>query len=155
VTTAARGTRLAVAWTRDADTVVRVRTTTWQPARIVLPSAGDTKTYAWPWNGQVALAGTGSVGVAFEACWNGCYDGDPPADYRSDVVWRESGDNGVTWARSQVAIETGPEVSGEYEQAYLPSVLWPSAGTRYVMASRWYGPNLLDNVVITRGTGAP
>jgi hypothetical protein len=155
VSAAARGDRLAVAWTRDLDTVVRVRTTRWQPAHVVLPSAGGAKVYAWPWTGQVALASTSRVGIAFEACWNGCADGDPDADYRSDVLWRESANNGVTWARSQVVIETGPDPLGEYEQAYRPSVIWPVPGTRYVMASRWYGPNLLDNVVIVKGTGTP
>ena len=164
---AAVGTRVAVAWTGETALSLRVRsgssfprrtrrrTTTWGPVRTVEPSAGSTHDYAWPWIGQVALTSTSRVGIAWEACWAGCASSDPASDYRADMLWRESADNGASWARSQVVFRCGTDSDVEYEYAYMPSVIWPSVSSRYVMAGRWYGPNQLDNVVFRAGTGTP
>lgn len=150
---AAYGTRVAVSWTGSTGMLMRLRSgSSWGPARLVRPSAGSVHDYAWPWVGQVALTSSTKVGIAWESCWAGCASGDPANSYRSDLLWRELADNGATWARSQVL---GESPIGDYESFYFPSVIWPSAGTRYVMAGRWYGPNLLDNVMFRAGTGNP
>lgn len=149
---AALGSRVAVAWTGASAMVVRVRSgSTWSQPRVVLPSAGSTNEYEWPWNGQVVLNGTTRVGIAWEACWAGCADSDPDSAFRGDLLWRESANNGASWARSQVV----GAADFDYTDYYYPSVLWPSASSRYVMASRWYAPNQLENVAIRAGTGAP
>jgi hypothetical protein len=149
----AMASRTAVAWVTADGMAVRVRTAGgWSPVRIVAPSAAGEHAYGFVWTGAVALQGTAGVGVAFEACWDHC---DGTDGYRSDIVWRESADNGATWTKSQVAIRCGVDTDVEYEYAYTPSVLWPTATTRYLMAGRWYGPNEVDNVPFKTGLGSP
>ncbi len=150
------GTRVAVSWTAATAMAVRVRTgTTWGPVRMVRPSADAGQPYAAPWIGQVVLNGTTRVAVAFEACWAGCGAADPASAYRSDILWRESADNGASWAHSQLVFESGAGANSDFLDAYLPSVVWASATTRYVMAGHWYAPNMLDNIVVRAGTGTP
>ena len=149
---AALGTRIAVSWVGNSAMVVRVRTgTSWGPSRSVRPSAGSAHDYEWPWNGQVVLNGTSRVALAWEECWAGCAASDPDTAFRGDLLWRESADNGASWARSQVV----GEADDYYTDYYFPSVIWPAATTRYVMAARWVGMMLLDNVAFRVGTGAP
>jgi hypothetical protein len=149
----AMASRTAVAWVTTAGLAVRVRTAAgWGPVRTVAPSAAAEHEYGFVWTGAVALQGTAGVGVAFEACWAHC---DGTDGYRSDILWRESADNGATWAKSQVAIRCGVDADADYEYAYTPSMLWPSADTRHLMAGRWYGPNEVDNVPFRTGLGSP
>ena len=147
------GTRIAVASTADRTMALRIRTgSTWGPTTLaVRPSAGAPRAYAVPFIGQVALNGTTGVAIAAEWCWAGCAASSPPSAYRSDIVWRESATNGATWARSQTVVPGG----GEYDYAYLPSILWPSATARYLMAAHWYPANEVNNVVFLPGHGTP
>jgi ASPM-SPD-2-Hydin domain-containing protein len=149
---AAGSGRFAVAWTGNFAMSLRVRTgTTWGPLRTLAASAGSLHTYLWPWQGQVAMTGTTRVGIAFESCWAGCAASDPAVDYRGDMLWRESADNGATWAKSQVVFETG---SG-FDEAYFPSVIWASATKRYVMFGATSILNQVDRVLFRAGIGTP
>lgn len=145
------GTRVAVAWTTGTGVALRVRTgATWTPIIMVRPSAGESE-YLYPWIGQVVLNGASRIGVAWQACRAGCHASDPYEDLRADLLWRESADNGATWARSQVV----GEATATHTSWYLPSVLWPSTSTRYVLSSRWNEGTDYDNVIFKGGTGTP
>jgi hypothetical protein len=150
------GTRVAVSWSMPTAMAVRVRTgTTWGPVRLVRPSADAGQPYSMPWIGQVLLNGSSRVAVAFEGCWAGCGAADPASAFRSDILWRESANNGVSWAHSQVVFESSAGAFTDFTQAYLPSVVWASASTRYVMAAHWNASMLLDNIVVRAGAGTP
>jgi hypothetical protein len=154
ISIAARGSRLAVAWTDGDHAVVRIRSgSTWLPSRIVRAAAGPI-TYSWMGTPAVSLAGTSLVGIAFAACRAACMEADPEDALRVDGLWRESSDNGASWARHQVVFAASdPATLAPY--SYLPSVLWPASGTRYVSFNRYDWGMDMYRIQVRTGTGTP
>jgi hypothetical protein len=138
---AVRGDRIAVTWTTPFDVVVRERSAgTWQSAKVVaeLNPQGSLS----PYGPQVALQGTSSIAVT----WAEEVD---PGDGHADLKWAESLD-GDLWFATQTVGSSHVSPANDW-----PSVLWPSAGTRYVVWNA-YSPFVASyRLKFEAGSGIP
>jgi hypothetical protein len=138
VSAAARGSRVAVAWTTAEGVVVAVRSGgTWGPARIVAGPVGDQYSPA------VALQGTSRVGVAWAQ--------EDTGSSLTTLNWAESPDNGAAWYVPQVIAGT----SASRETNDWASIQWPSASTRIVLWNGWTPGTNWYRQFIRTGTGSP
>ena len=139
VSTAVRGSRVAIAWTTDDDVVVRVRQSgVWGTPYPIGPIdvAGGAFTYA----PVVVLQDPSRVGVA----WSEQQPNDSPYAF---LRWAESADNGAHWFATDT-IATGPVSRRVNDWA---SVLWPTASTRIATWNGWTSGTL--NTASTSGSG--
>jgi hypothetical protein len=105
------GPRTAVAWAVGGTIAVRLGVgATWGPERRLAPAM-------WASSPDVALSSSSRLAVAY-------VDG-VPVESSTDIMWRESIDNGRTWASPQ-------KVSRIVEENSDPSILWLSESIRYV-----------------------
>ena len=133
------GDRVAVAWSNDG---IRVRVATggvWAADRTLPPTDGyATETQLFP---AIALQGTHRLAVAYTACVAGCLASDPARTNRTDLVWRESNDDGDTWAPSDVLVSSAD--SGKRRSNDAASIAWPAADRPFVLWNG-YTPNTTD-----------
>ena len=142
-TAAVLGSRIAVAWTTPDDVVVRQRISgTWQPAKVIasLPAGEDPV----PYGAQVALSGTTRIGVAWSA--------EKSTPYYSELKWAESANGGTVWFAAQTLASTS---SSSRRANDLPSVLWPTASTRFVVWNGWTYGTYSYRLYLRKGSGAP
>jgi hypothetical protein len=114
-------------------------------------------TYKRSYSADVALSGTAGLGLAWNACrLVNCSTDESPAK-GSDVVWRESTDNGVTW-KSPFTLQasTGSTAAGKLRRidAY-PSIVFLSTTKRIVVFDAYNGPFTNGSVLLRVGSGAP
>jgi hypothetical protein len=145
VSAAVRGARIAVAWTTPDEVVVRQRIGgTWGEPIVVAslePGADPT-----PYSPAVVLQDPERIAVA----WSEEIDN---SDDWSDLRWAESSDGGTIWYQSQgLALATA---SSSRRANDWPSVLWPSAGTRYVVWNGWTDGTTSYRLYLRKGTGTP
>lgn len=145
VTTAASGSRVAVAWTTADDVVVRqANGGSWQDAQVI--SSLQPATSPAPYSAQVVLQGTTRIGVAWAAQTN-------DSGSRSDLRWMESVDDGSHWYAEET-VGSGASSSSRRLNDW-PSVVWPEAGTRYVAWNGWTAGTSSYRQYLRRGSGAP
>lgn len=143
VSAAVRGTRIAVAWTTPNEVVVRQRLAgTWEAAKLI--SRLDPLQPYSPYGPQVVLQGTSSIGLA----WS---EERPGEFFAADLNWAESANGGALWFRTQ-AIARGS--SGPAANDW-PSVVWPTAGTRYIAWNGWTPYTSNYRLYFRTGTGIP
>jgi hypothetical protein len=146
VATAVRGSRVAVVWTTDDDVVVRQRTDgTWTDAMTVasLPAGADPV----PYSPVVVLQDTTRIAVA----WAEEEDNGHPNAAR--LRWAESPDGGALWHVTQTLASSTATSSRRTND--WPSVVWPSATTRYVSWNGWTSGSTSYRQYLRIGTGAP
>lgn len=147
---AARGNRVAVAWT--ADDGVRVRTMTggvWGALRKI--GTPTSRAYQWSAQPAVAFGGTGQVGVAWTACWAGCEATNVGAR-RTDALWAESKDAGVSWRTPQVVGDAASSSARRINDAV--SIAWPIATRRIVLYNAWTPGTAYYRMMLRIGSGA-
>ena len=106
---------------------------------------------------DVALGGTTSVGLAWNACRNAnCLGTDSPAKGQ-DLIWRELADNGAHWkAAFTLQACTGTSATGKQRRlnAYA-SALFLSATKRVVTFDAFNSTFTKGSVLLHIGSGAP
>lgn len=105
----------------------------------------------------MGLSGTTGLGLAWNACRKaGCATDESPAA-GSDMVWRESTDDGLTW-KSPFTLQTstGTTATGMQRRvnAYA-SIVFASATKRVVVFDAYNGPFTKGSVLLRVGSGAP
>jgi WD40-like Beta Propeller Repeat len=129
---AVAGGRIAVVW---SDGNINLRTSsagTWGATMSLPPTDGyaDEVDYS----AVVDLFGTNSVGVAYTACVVDCTHTDNGVYARSDLIWRESLDDGMTWAPSDVVAGSTTAARRENDNA---SIVWPTSKRPYLLWNGW------------------
>ena len=139
-----RGTRIAVAWSTGDDLVVRQRLAgVWQAPVVVASRAqGDTKDLYAP---AIVLQDPQRIAVAWSA------ETDQGESWAS-LHWAESADGGATWYVAQTLATTGSSSRRTNDWA---SLLWPSAGTRYVAWNGWTPDTSNYRQYLRTGSGTP
>ncbi len=141
---AARGSRIAVTWTTGDDVVVRERIgATWAAPVVVasLDPAADSVPYA----PAVSLQDPHRVAVAWAE------ETDSPSNV--DLRWSESADDGGHWFQPETLWSHAATSARRVND--WPSIVWPSAGTRYVV---WNGSTYGTNsyrLFLRKGAGTP
>ena len=139
---AALGNRMAVAWTTPTQVAVRTATNgTWGSAKVL--EQLDASEQLSPYGPQVVLQGGSSIAVAWAK--------QIPGDYTVDLRWAESANGGGLWFRTQ----TLASWSNSQNANDWPSVLWPSAGTRYVVWNAWGAFSGQYRLYFRAGAGVP
>ena len=143
VSAAARGSRIAIAWSTGSEIHARVADGgTWGPDRLV-GGIGPEGQYAY--SPAIVLQGSSRLAVA----WSEQLQGDFPW---SSLKWTESADDGAHWFETQVLASTG---SSSRRSNDWPSVLWPSEATRQVLWSGWTANTINYRLYFRAGTGTP
>ena len=140
--TAVRSNRIAVAWTGAEGVVLAQRIAgTWQAPLIVAPSDGVHDQYT----PALVLQDPNRIGIA----WT---EADSTANW-SNLRWSESADNGSTWFAAQTLGSTSASAARRAND--WPSVVWPSASTRYVAWNGWTYNTNYYRLYTRKGTGTP
>ena len=151
--TAVRGDRIAVTWSFGTSVAVRQRVAgTWLPvAEAVsleslkatglspLDTGGAPPVYA----SAVALQDSGRIALTWAQLTTGG---------RWDLEWAESADGGGHWFQAQTI---GSSASSATRVNDWPSVIWPSAGTRYVAWNGWTANTSNYRLFLRTGSGTP
>ena len=134
------GSRVAIAWTTADDVVVRQAISgTWGTAKVVQRlTAGGAPL---PYGPQVVLNGTSGIAVAWSR------DGAEP--YRRPPMGR-IGRRRRVWFAPQI-LATGGTSARRLND--WPSVVWPSAGTRYIVWNGWRAQQLQLPALPAEGFG--
>ncbi|MFL5674929.1 MAG: choice-of-anchor D domain-containing protein [Chloroflexota bacterium] len=136
---AVRGTRIAVAWPTETAVVIRqLRGGTWQSPRAIENGAG-----AAPSGVNVLLQDPNRIRVSY-------VEGESGGDFTS-VRAVESADGGATY----FAAETASTAGDAHWRNDWPSVIWPTASTRYVVWNGWTPNTNNYRLYFTRGSGTP
>ncbi len=136
------GSRVAIAWTTADDVVVRqANSGTWGTAKVVesLTPGGAPLPYA----PQVVLSGTSGIAVAWSVTG---------PSHTADLRWAKSADGGAVWFAPQI-LATGGTSARRLND--WPSVVWPSAGTRYIVWNGWRLNSFNYRLYLRKGSGAP
>ena len=120
---AARGTRVAAAWSTGDQVHSRVNDAgTWKPERLVSISQGDSLQAYSP---TVVLQGTSRIAVSWAENLASHTDW-------SQLRWAESKDDGAHWYAIQTIATTS---SYTHRDNDWPSVVWPTESTRQVLGT--------------------
>jgi hypothetical protein len=140
--TAVRSNRVAVTWTGPDGVALAQRIAgIWQAPVVVAPGDGVHEQYT----PTVVLQDPNRVGIAWAE--------DAAAAYWSNLRWAESADGGATWFAAQtIGSSTG---SGARRANDFPSVVWPSASTRYIVWNGWTSNTNYYRLYTRKGTGTP
>jgi len=130
---AASGDRVGVAW--SADTIqVRVSKAGVWGSQLALP-ATDGVAVEEQWGPTVALLAPASVGVAYSSCVADCTSSDAGVITRTNLIWRQSIDDGATWAPSDVvASSTATAARRQNDSA---SIVWRTTKRPYLLFNGW------------------
>lgn len=144
VNVAVRGTRVAVAWTTSDDVVLRQRIDgIWgDPLTIASGALVDQAPFA----PIVILQDPGRIAIA----WAEEVRGDAPW---TDLRWAESADGGKLWFETQTLAAASSSSTRRGND--WASVVWPSAGTRYVVWNGWTYNSSNYRLYLRKGTGTP
>ncbi len=127
------GNRVGVAWDKAGVIQVRIATAgAWGPDRPLPASDGYASEVQYV--PAIALYGTAAVGVAYSACIADCDESVAGVITRSDLIWRESLNDGLTWAPSDTLATSS---SATRRRNDYPSLVWKSAKRPYVMWGGW------------------
>jgi len=144
-TTAVAGTRVAVAWTTADDVVVRQQAAgIWGLPYVVSSLAPGTPPV--PYSPTVSLLGADRIGVAWAAERNN-------TGTWSDLRWAESADAGGHWFAEQTVASAASTSARRLND--WPSVVWASAGTRYIAWNGWTSGSSNYRLYLRRGSGTP
>ena len=151
--TAVRGDRIAVTWSFGQSVAVRQRVAgTWLPAAeaVSLESQGDSGVSLQDVTGPppvyapaVALQDSGRIALTWAQVTTGG---------RWDLEWAESADGGASWFEAQTI---GSSASSATRFNDWASVIWPTAGTRYVAWNGWTPNTNNYRLYLRTGNGAP
>ena len=145
---AARGTKVAVAWTAGTGAAVRTWTGgTWSSTKTVGAPSG--KTYTASYGPAVALSGTTGIAVAWSGCVTSCTSFGTST--KVDLVWSESSVDGTWWYDGQVIGSSAGSAARRVND--YASIVWPSAGTRYVLWNAAQAGTSSYRVVLRTGVG--
>ena len=139
---AVRGNRIAVAWSTGEDVVVRQRTNgSWGSPQVIasLQAGGATVPYA----PSVVLQDNNRIGVAWSESL--------ATPGHSQLRWSESSNGGTVWFQPQTL--GAPSASSRRMNDWA-SVIWPIAGTRYVLWNAWTQNSLYYKLSFKKGTGS-
>ena len=140
-----RGGRIAVAWTTGDEVVLRQRANgTWGDPLVIasLHPGADPE----PYSPVVTLQDPGRVAVTWAEEVAGYPD-------RSDLRWAESPDGGTTWFAAQTLQAASSSSTRRLND--WASVVWPSAGTRYIVWNGWTANSDNGRLYLRKGTGTP
>lgn len=142
----ALGTRIAFSW----DIVGAIKLRLWQSgawgSTRTVDSFSSAATYKDGLRSAVALVGSTGVGLAYSGCRDvGCT--------RSDLLWRESTDNGATWKPRKLLQDSVSSTTRQLNE--WPSVAWDGASKRYVLFNSAPEGYATYRLRITVGTGSP
>ena len=126
------GGRVAATWASDTVKVRVATTGTWGLERSLPATDGYADEVQY--GPAIALLGSQGLAVAYSSCILNCATTDPELITRSDLIWRQTTDNGATWAPSDV-LETS--ASGGRRQNDAPSIVWRSAARPSVLWNAW------------------
>ncbi len=140
---AARGTRVAAAWSTGDQVHSRVNDAgTWKPERLVSISQGDSLQAYSP---TVVLQGTSRIAVSWAENLASHTDW-------SQLRWAESKDDGAHWYAIQTIATTS---SYTHRDNDWPSVVWPTESTRQVLWNAWSPASNYYRLDFRIGTGLP
>jgi hypothetical protein len=142
---AVRGTRVAAAWTTDDEVVFRQRLDgTWGDPVVVAGLKPGARPV--PYSPAVTLQDPQRIAVAWAEEVAGY-------SHRADLRWAESADGGAIWFQAQTVYAASSSSARRVND--WPSILWPSAGTRYVAWNGWtYNTNNF-RLYLRKGSGTP
>ncbi len=126
------GNRLAVAWGSGGRIQVRVRTAGVWGSTHALPDSDGHASSEVQYDPAIAIFG-GSVGVAYSACVSSC-DASDAGVTRSDLIWRQTSDDGETWAPSDTL---GSSDVGARQRNDSSSVVWTVEKRPSVLWNGW------------------
>ena len=144
VSVAVRGSRIAVAWTTVDDVLVNQNQAgVWGTAVVVsaLPSGGPT----FPYGAAVALQDPNRIAVSWAETRT-------TAHY-VDLRWAESANGGSLWFQPQT-LASASSSSARRGNSW-PSIVWPAAGTRYVVWNGWTYNTNNYRLYLRAGSGTP
>lgn len=146
---AATGSRFAVAWTNGHDAQIRLwEGGAWSPKRTAPPPL--EMEWGIGYGATVALNGDDRIGVAWSACMDDC---NSQFTYLVNLIWTESDTDGTTWAAGQIISNWSADNKRRY--AEYPSVIWPSATSRYIYFNTGaLSPNVHYQMYVKKGTGS-
>jgi hypothetical protein len=145
ISAAVRGSRIAVAWSTGDDVVVRRSTGgTWGDPVVV--ASLQPGTMPEPYAPVVSLQDPDRIAVAWA-------EEVPGYTNRADLRWAESPDGGVTWFAAQTLYAASSSSARRLND--WASVIWPAAGTRYVVWNGWTYSSANYRLYLRRGTGTP
>ena len=136
------GSRIAIAWTTADDVVVRQAISgSWGEAKVVqaLTPGGAPL----PYGAQVVLNGTSGIAISWSVTG---------PSHTADLRWVELVDGGAIWFAPQI-LATGGTSARRLND--WPSVVWPSAGTRYIVWNGWRLNSFNYRLYLRKGSGAP
>ena len=140
---AVRGSRVAVAWTTATDVVVRQNVSgVWGSPLVVASVAASTST---PYAVAVALQDPDRIGVSWAQ---------PDATHagRWNLRWAESANGGSLWFATQTL---GASNAAATRVNDWPSVVWSSAGSRFIAWNAWTPGSSRYRLLLRRGVGTP
>jgi len=144
---AAVGSRVAVAWITDRVHIRVATSGAWAPQVELPPTDGVAS--ETDWGVTISLLGSSSVGVAYSSCVADCPGSDPGVITRTNLIWRESVDNGATWAPSDtVASSTATSARRENDGA---SIVWRTAKKPSIYWNGWTEDTLSYRMYIRSG----
>lgn len=144
VSVAVRGSRIAVAWATASDVVVRQRVGGTWGEPVGAGGLASTPEGPFLYGPAVALQDPQRVAVA----WAEGHEADPD---RSNLRWAESSDGGASWFATQTIAAAA---TSRWRNDY-PSILWPTASTRYVAWNGWTPWSTSYRLYLRKGSGAP
>ena len=138
--TAVAGSRVGVVWAASAGIVTRIATDgAWGDARLAEPVANLAA-----YSPAIALQGTSRVAISWAE-----RTGTP--NY-AELRYAESTNDGEAWYGAQTIASTAVSTRRSND---FPSLVWPSAGTRYVSWNGWTSGGDHHRIYLREGTGTP
>ena len=138
--TAVAGSRVGVVWAASAGIVTRIATDgAWGDARLAEPVANLAA-----YSPAIALQGTSGVAISWA-------ERTATPNYAA-LRYAESTNDGEAWYGAQTIASTAVSTRRSND---FPSIVWPSAGTRYVSWNGWTSGGDHHRIYLRKGTGTP
>ena len=138
--TAVAGTRVGVVWAAGDGVVTRIATDgAWGDARLAAPAANPEA-----YSPAIALQGTSGVAIVWAEM--------TATPNHVELRYAESTNDGESWYGAQTIAGTTIPTRRAND---FPSIVWPSAGTRYVSWNGWTSGGDQHRIYLRTGTGTP
>jgi hypothetical protein len=138
--TAVAGSRVGVVWTASAGVFTRIATDgIWGDVRLAAPAA-----YLAAYSPTMALQGASGVAISWA-------ERTATPNYAA-LRYAESTNDGEAWYGAQTIASTTVSTRRSND---FPSIVWPSAGTRYVSWNGWTSGADHHRIYLRKGTGTP
>jgi len=145
---AAVGNRVAVGWAATDGVRARIATTAVWSAAFSLP-ATDGVTTERATQPTVALYGVRGIAIVYSSCLADCDGSESGVITRSDLIWRQSTNNGATWVPSDLLAWNGSSSAGR--QNDTASIVWRTSKRPYVLFNSWTEDTQAYRIYLTAG----